>query len=108
MHPAYDPLSCASSASGFPGYHTELAGITPTCFYCYHLQVRDIAQHFNLLLCGGRLTQQYACDMMAKIELHHLNWICHNQKSIKAEKYKIIVDALNSDTEIIPECLFTL
>ena len=103
MHPAYDPLSYVLLLpQGSQGYHTELAGITPTCFYRYHLQVRDIAQHFNLLLRGGRLTQQYVCDMMAKIELHRLNWIRHNQKSIKAEKYKIIVDARNSHSEIIP------
>ncbi|CAM4546646.1 unnamed protein product [Leuciscus chuanchicus] len=69
MHPAYDPLSYVLLLpQGSQGYHTELAGITPTCFYRYHLQVRDIAQHFNLLLCGGRLTQQYVCDMMAKID----------------------------------------
>ena len=39
---------------------------------------------------------------MAKIESHRLNWIRCNQKSIKAERYKIIVDALNSDAEVLP------
>ena len=87
---------------GSQGYHTELRGVTPTCFYSFYLQVRNTAHHFNLLLRGGRLTQQYVCDMMAKIESQSLNWIPHNEKSIKAEKYKVIVDALSSDTEIIP------
>ncbi|KAL7404369.1 hypothetical protein ABVT39_013730 [Epinephelus coioides] len=46
--------------------------------------------------------------MMAKTESQHLNWIRHNQNSIKAEKYKVIVDALNSGREIIPERLTVL
>ena len=45
---------------------------------------------------------------MAKIESQRLNWIRHNQKSIKAEKNKVIGDALSSDTEIIPGCLTIL
>ena len=103
IHPAYDPLSYVLLLpQGSHGYHTELRGVTPECFYSFYLQVRNSAHHFNLLLRGGRLTQQYVCDMMAKIESAHLNWICHNQKSFKAEKYKVIVDALSSDTETIP------
>ncbi len=103
IHPAYDPLSYVLLLpQGSQGYHTELRGVTPTCFYHFHLQVRNTTHHFSLLLRGGRLTQQYVCDMMAKIESQRLNWIRHNQKSIKAEKYKVIVDALSSDTEIIP------
>eukprot|EP00064_Thunnus_orientalis_P012016 superscaffoldBa00001795_g12049 len=38
------------------GYDTELEG--PTSFYHYHLQVCNPANHFNLLLCGGKLTAQ--------------------------------------------------
>ena len=45
---------------------------------------------------------------MAKTESHCLNWIHHNQKPNKAEKYKVIVDALNSDGEVIPGCLTIL
>ena len=40
--------------------------------------------------------------MMAKIESHRLSWIRNNQSSIKAEKYKIIVDALSNDAEVTP------
>ncbi len=62
------------------------------------------AHHFNLQLCDGKLTEQCICDMMA----HRLNWISHNYKSIKVEKYKVIVDALNSDAEVIPRRLTIL
>ncbi|XP_028301369.1 uncharacterized protein LOC114462606 [Gouania willdenowi] len=102
IHPAYDPLSYVLLLpQGSQGYHTELIGVTPTNFYQFHLQVRNTDRHFNLLHRGGKLTQQYVCDMMAKIESHRLNWIRQNQKSIKAGKY-VIVDALSSDTEIVP------
>lgn len=38
MHPAYDPLSYVLLLPcGSQGYHTELAGITPSSFYRYHL-----------------------------------------------------------------------
>lgn len=39
--------------------------------------------------------------MMAKIESHRIKWIRINRKSIKAEQYKVTVDALKSDTEVI-------
>ena len=68
IHPAYDPLSyMLLLPQGSQGYHTELRGVTPTGFYHFHLQVRNTAHHFNLLLRGGKLTQKYVCDMMAKI-----------------------------------------
>ena len=57
IHPAYDQLSYVLLLpKGSQGYHTELRGVTPTCFYHFHLQVRNTANHFNLLLRGGRLT----------------------------------------------------
>ena len=63
--------------------------------------MRDPAHHFNILLRGGKLTQKYVCDMITIIESHRLHWIRHNQKSIKAKKYKVIVDSLNCDAEVI-------
>ncbi len=99
LHPAYDPLSYVPLLPcGSLGYHTELARVTSRSFYRYHLQVSDPAHHFNLLLRGGKLTQLY---MMAKLESHRLTWIRYNQKSREAEKYKVIIDALNSDAEVI-------
>ena len=114
LHPAYDPLSYVLLfPCGSQGYHLGLKGnrskgngpentISLEDFYRYHLQVRDPGNHFNLLLRGGRLTQQYVCDMFAKIESYRLNWVRQNQKTIKAEKYKVIDDALKSDAEVLP------
>ena len=102
LHPAYDPLSYVLLfPRGSQGYSKQL-NITPTDFYRFQLQVRDTESHYNILLRGGRLSQQYACDMFAKIESYRLNYIKISQKQIKAEKYTAVVDALNSDDEILP------
>eukprot|EP00095_Tigriopus_kingsejongensis_P006864 snap_masked-scaffold2772_size12454-processed-gene-0.0 protein:Tk06864 transcript:snap_masked-scaffold2772_size12454-processed-gene-0.0-mRNA-1 annotation:"PREDICTED: uncharacterized protein LOC101255235" len=44
--------------------------------------------------------QQYAVDQWAKIEGSRLDWVRHNQKSIRAEKYKGLLDAA-SDGELV-------
>ena len=102
LHPAYDPLSYVLLfPEGSQGYCEKL-NVTPVEFYKYHLQVRDKESHYNILMRGGRLSQQYACDMFAKIESYRLQWVKINQKQIKAEKYTAVVDALNSDDETLP------
>ena len=62
LHPLYDPLAYVLLyPEGNYGYHLSLSqrqpdgrqGITATDFYRYHLQIRDPATHFNLLLRGG-------------------------------------------------------
>ena len=37
--------------------------------------------------------------MWAKIEAYKLNWVKHNQKTIRAETYKGLVDAINKDDD---------
>lgn len=72
MHPAYYPLSYLLLLHcGSQGYHNELAKINPHHFTA--TIVRDPAHHFNILLRGGKLTQQYVCDMITIIESHRLN-----------------------------------
>ena len=43
---------------------------------------------------GGRLFQQYLVDAWASIESSELYWICNNQKTIRAELYDGLRDAL--------------
>ena len=40
-----------------------------------------------------RLLQQYAVDQWAKVQLSRLEWIEHNQTTIRAEKYRGLYDA---------------
>merc|ERR1711923_145131 len=48
---------------------------------------------------SSRLFQEYLCDMWAKIEAYKLNWVKYNQKTIRAETYKGLVDAINKDDD---------
>src|SRR5258705_395384 len=43
---------------------------------------------------GGRLFQQYIVDAWASIEQSELNWVRHNQKTIRADLYDGLRDAL--------------
>ena len=43
-----------------------------------------------------RLLQQCAVDQWAKVQLSRLDWIEHNQNTIRAEKYCGLFDALNT------------
>ena len=110
MHPSYDPLSYTLLfPEGTDGYHDQLrkptngrSKITNLEFYRYRFQVRNVNNNFNLLLRAGKLSQQYQCDMYAKIEAQRLNWYKINQKTVKADKYRCVVDAISNDEETIP------
>ncbi|XP_064631618.1 uncharacterized protein LOC135489918 [Lineus longissimus] len=45
---------------------------------------------------GRRLLQQYAVDQWAKIMNSRLQWVRQNQKSIRAEKYRGLLDAVQA------------
>jgi hypothetical protein len=60
------------------------------------LQIRDLTKiSINIF---GRLFQQNAVDMYTKIEVQRLGFIKSKkgQKSIRAEMYKIVQDAINN------------
>ena len=98
VHRSYDPLHYVlllpSGQDGFkPGIPMQHgnAKVSVMQFYAYHLQIRS--DNFNMLLKGHRLTQQYITDQYAKVERARFNWAHLNQKTIKAEKYKRLLDA---------------
>ena len=72
--------------------------ISPTQFYCYRTQIRK--NHFNSALRGGKLSQQYFCDMFYRAEKWKLNWVRSNQSQIKAEKYAGLHDAIANDDDL--------
>src|SRR5882672_2477 len=51
---------------------------------------------WSLQICSGegRLFQQYIVDAWASIEQSELNWVRHNQKTIRADLYDALRDAL--------------
>ena len=79
---------------GLPLINAKTGHVSIMQFYSYHLQVRG--QEVNMLLGGHRLSQQYITDQYAKVERARLTWINQNQKTIKAEKYKGLIDAYDN------------
>ena len=61
-------------------------------YYCYKLQIRPAQK--SLLLHAGRLLQQFLVDMYVKIETARLDYFRHNQKVIRAELYRGIIDSI--------------
>ena len=96
VHRSYDPLHYVIMfPKGDDGFQlgmkrSDNRTLTASDFYCYRMQVRD---DWNSVMKYRRLTQQYVCDMWAKIEGSRLDWVRHNQKTIKAEKYNGLIDA---------------
>ena len=82
-------------------------------FYSFRLQDRNgklshflllfYSYNYNLILPGshlqkcGRLYHEYIVDNYAKIEMGRLNFLRLNQKNLRADLYKNICDAINSD-----------
>jgi hypothetical protein len=76
--------------------------------YCkYILQVRDdisnrkkdsiaVKLEKDIVLCGNALTQQYICDLYIANENNNLEWLRLNQKTIKAEVYCELLEAVHN------------
>ena len=64
-------------------------------FYRYRLMVHG-GNTFNTLHRMGRLFQQYIVDMYVKIEGQRLTFLRHNQRTLRAELYQGLADAVSS------------
>ena len=74
---------------------TSYSKIAMCEFYRYHLHSRS--NHFNYLLCSGRLLQEKCCVDFARAEAYRLNWVRKNQQRLRADTYNNIVDTLRRD-----------
>ena len=69
-------------------------------FYRYRVMVCG-GETFNIIHRLGRLFQQYIVDMYLKIEAERLYFLRNNQKTLRAELYQGLADAIsNSDGNI--------
>ncbi|TFY55103.1 hypothetical protein EVG20_g9444 [Dentipellis fragilis] len=69
--------------------HTRL---TQLHFYSYRIHTRD--GQFPTLHLGGRLFQQYLCDMWVSTEQNRLRWVEANQPKLRAALYSGLEDAV--------------
>ncbi|GBN67556.1 hypothetical protein AVEN_267496-1 [Araneus ventricosus] len=67
--------------------------VTQLQFYAYRLSVRS---GFSLLHSSGKLFQQYVVDAYVKTEGSRLNYIRLNQKDLRVEFYRGLLDALTT------------
>ena len=100
VHRSYDPLHYVLlfpfGDDGFCLGLQRQSGRTLSAkdYYNFHLQERENhSDHLHF----GRLTQQYIVDQQAKIEAARMQWVNSNQATIRAEKYKGLMDATSSE-----------
>ncbi|ONK71066.1 uncharacterized protein A4U43_C04F4350 [Asparagus officinalis] len=107
LHPSYMPLQYPLLFPyGEDGWHMGLQNhnlngknrkrkkMSMKDYYAYRLQQRTTEA--TTLLQGGRLLQQFIVDAYAAVEEECLCWIRNNQRTLRAELYKGLCDALEA------------
>ncbi|XP_060881727.1 uncharacterized protein LOC132953221 [Metopolophium dirhodum] len=110
LHRSYDSLQYPLMFPyGEDGYSIDIPQVDPvtrvptqkkvSCmnYYCYRIMERQ--NNSNHLLRYGMLFNQYIVDQYAKIESERLAFIRHNQKTLRAESYIHLQDALRSNEQ---------
>ncbi|MCP3668651.1 MAG: hypothetical protein GY696_40250, partial [Gammaproteobacteria bacterium] len=70
--------------------------VTMLQFYAYRLAIR---QDFSALHLAGKLFQQFIVDAYVKIEQSRLFFLLNNQKQLRCELYKGLMDYIGSEAE---------
>ena len=100
----YDPLHFVLlSPYGEEGYHRNLRqtngkAMSPLMLYSYKHHIRP--GQSNIIVRSGKLSQEYACCEMHKIEWCRLCYIEANQKKLKAETYGNVMDAMTANEDV--------
>ncbi|KAG2191246.1 hypothetical protein INT47_012402 [Mucor saturninus] len=100
LNQVYDPMSYALIfPTGQSGWHKSCVSesglkVTTMQFYSFHLMFRSCGHDLHLY---GKLFHQFIVDMYAKIEQFRLNFIRHNQSSLRTALYRGLQDAVAHD-----------
>src|SRR6267143_100262 len=120
LHPLYTPLHYVLLfPNGDQGWHRNIDIVQPDdanvrskhvsqrCYFAFRLHPRPMES--SDLFRGGRLLQQYLVDAWASIESSELHWVRNNQKTIRADLYNGLRDALrnvdNVDMSQMGKCI---
>ena len=99
LHRAYDtlqyPVFFPYGTDGWSVYIQNEASkkITQMQYYSYHLMCRPS----NYIILGRRLFQQFLVDIYCKIETERLSFLRREQKTLRADSYQIMRDAILLD-----------
>lgn len=94
MHKAYNPLQYPLlHPYGTDGWSLQMKlasrhKITQLQYYCFHLFTRP----GNFILLARRLLQQFTVDSYAKIETERLQFLCREQRQLRADNYNQLRD----------------
>lgn len=73
--------------------------VTQAMFYSYRLHTRD--NQFPIIHYGGRLFQQFVCDVWVSTDQNRLRWIENHQPQLRAALYSGLEDAVeHSDSDV--------
>ena len=101
LNQMYDPMSYVLIFPlGQSGWHIDYKSqsevkITAMQYYSFHLMCRETSRHDLHLF--GKLFHQFIVDMYAKIEQFRLNYLRHNQNTLRSELYNGLQDAVALD-----------
>lgn len=106
LHRSYDPLQYPLMfPKGEDGYYLTIAlngnserKVSCMQFYAYRLMIRN--DYDNFLHRYKYLFNQYCVDMMAKMMTERLSFIRNNQKTLRADDYIHLRDAVQQDANI--------
>lgn len=106
LHRSYDPLQYPLMfPKGEDGYYLTIAlngnserKVSCMQFYAYRLMIRN--DYDNFLHRYKSLFNQYCVDMMAKMMTERLSFIRNNQKTLRADDYIHLRDAVQQDANI--------
>ena len=62
----------------------------------FHMMARPT--HFNFLHSARKLYQQYIVDEFERHQTSDMGWMVHNQKTLRADLYKGVQDAIRSNS----------
>ena len=79
-----------------PSYNESMQKISMLQYKVAQISIQS--NKFNPILSGGKLFQQWVVDSYLQVEANNLNYIKTNQKKLRVEQYKGLIDYLNIQT----------
>ena len=89
------PFGTSGWSYGMPHFQTSAnqdKHITQIQYYSFRLHTRET--EFPILQLGGRLFQQYVCDVWISTDQNRLRWVENNQPHLRAALYSGLEDAV--------------
>ena len=94
--PLHFTLLFIEGSSGWDQHQQQVGDedkrITPRQFYVYHLNIRKTGSDYLLL--AGRLFQEWILNAWVTCENQRLNYMRQNQKTLRADTYKNLREAV--------------